>query len=276
MSTIDDRLFRWLQDLLGEYIDFWRKFFPEVETMSYEEAHEKSGMPYVEKLARKELEAFQAEIASYYGAWTEPSYQFSFLHTLLLYFLAIPEENRRTLLSLGCGPAALELVLLWKGLIKKVKLVDLSPPMLERALSIAQALGIAQNVETVVGLVENYQVTQQYDVVISINAMHWSRHWPIWVDKGMKATREGGLLFIEATTGFVLVPFSYEELLRKVQATGLSIIGHGYLIPFTLRIDLLRDRVCYYVAGFKEAPQVTPEHPPKHLKHNRRSRQKHK
>src|SRR5213078_4697032 len=112
-----------IYQLVADYRKFWETHFPEQKTISREKANQRVGTPYLEWLLNPaQLRQFQDGVAPIYGAWTLDGYQLSFMKALLLHLATTTTGG--TLLSLGSGPASLELFLLSRGLVDRCILVD--------------------------------------------------------------------------------------------------------------------------------------------------------
>ncbi len=250
-----------IYQLVADYIQFWRTYFPEGIQLTREKANQRVGTPYLRRLLTSaQLRQLQDSIAPIYGAWALEGYQLSFMKALLLHLATTTTGG--TLLSLGSGPASLELFLLLTNLVDSVILVDISDAMLRRALSIASQLGLSDRVKVICGDVTTVTLPIA-DKTISIGAMHWSTSWQKWIEKAAESTKPGGLVFLEASMNFAQSGITREEFLG-VAARSLNVTGSGFLLPL---IEGLRaaDLVCFYAAGLKR-PKTIKEKPTKQKK----------
>lgn len=190
------------QHLVGDFLMFWLHFFPEQIQMTREQAllqiHEaKDGG--LSNRADEEMSGYQDRVAGVYGAYEAVHFQeWTFRHLLM----CLPTKKDLHVVSLGCGPASYELFLLENNLIARVTLVDHSPAMLARAMSIAQQLQIADRVTTIVADATKSNLTDNSaDVVLCINSMHWSQKWRKWVQEASRIAKPGGICFVTCSLG---------------------------------------------------------------------------
>ncbi|OGY84543.1 MAG: hypothetical protein A3F54_05555 [Candidatus Kerfeldbacteria bacterium RIFCSPHIGHO2_12_FULL_48_17] len=207
---------------LEEYKEFWLKFFPESASMTKQEAHGRvndaiSGSG--SKLPDPQLVGYQDQVAEIYGAYEQLGPQLEGMKRLLEeIFVRDVEVKYPNLVSLGCGPGSYELWLLSKGFIEQVTLVDQSPAMLERACTIAEALGLAARVVIVNLEAQNTRLPSKCaDVVLCINAMHWSRKWQEWIREAARLTKPGAPAFISFTADHARSKIQPQNFAREMR-----------------------------------------------------------
>lgn len=186
-------------DLVESFRRFYIRFFPEYGRMTRAQTFERIGElrdGQTSTLPDRETIEYQNRVAGVYGAYEAIEFQIATMGHILSQ-LTFPKE---TLVSLGSGPGTYELWLLSQDKVGQVTLVDYSPAMLERARSIAQALGLEERVTfRCDDITRNPLPPHSADAVFSINAMHWTKRWSRWVFEAARIARFGGEAFLSCT-----------------------------------------------------------------------------
>lgn len=258
------------EHLYSSFAEFLDHYFPEHREISREEAlvqidDRNRGM--LSKNTDAAMVEYQNDVASIYGSYERRDYHLKTLERLLC-TLPLIGHTSDTLLSLGCGPASFELFLLQQGAFENVILVDYSPAMISRARLIASDLNLTSQVTFhVCDGADTCRLVDQDSaaVVWSINAMHWTSRWGMWLSTMLRACRPGGSAFVSFTNGFFRTGITVKEVRRRFQKI-FELRESGLVIdPFMEDGNLLAPQR-YFLSGTKN------RHRRKSSPRNKRSR----
>jgi SAM-dependent methyltransferase len=127
-------------------------------------------------------------------------------------------------LSIGSGPASIELFLASKNIIKEeIVALDFSESMLGAGREIAKNRGL-KNMKFVEKAAADMEYENQFGQIFIFDSLHWMDNWKECVGKGVKALKDGGNLFIVYTylkTPRILIP--QFELIKTLIGKGMEI-----------------------------------------------------
>lgn len=248
-----------IEQILDTFLAFWYKFFPEHIRDRIQIMREVNDAADGQSSAVSDagMVAYQDRVAAVYGAYEADHFKMFTMQHLLKVFSGRTEPVNH-LVSLGCGPASYELYLVWIGLVQRVTLVDQSPAMLARAQAIAQELGILDCVTTIVADATQSRIPMaSADMVLSINAMHWSQNWRQWITELVRICEPGGELFLSCS---LMLPRS------RITAESLAEAVRRYFQPDDFGLVMPPQPVGggmsalssrFYVSGKKPGPHLS-------------------
>lgn len=133
-------------------------------------------------------------------------------------------------LSVGSGPAPAEIFLSSAGLIKKkITALDFSAPLLNLGKEIAKKKGVV-NIDFVEKAASEVDYQDQFGQVIMIDLLHWVDNWRDTLERVVRATRNGGNIFIvyvsKDSPRIVIPEF---ELAKTLLDMGTDIVDTKYM-----------------------------------------------
>lgn len=231
---------------IKDYTQFLRRYIPATLSRSSALAATGQHTPRFDK--QEDMINYQNKVAAVYGAYELEALQLLTMQRVLEQ-VKFPID---TLGSLGCGPASLELWLVHTGKVQECTLVDISPAMCSRAERTASDLGIQRSVNVICAGVESANLPLgRADAILSINAMHWSTEWRIWLKIAASLLKKNGQAFLSAT-----MQHPQSEMLIP-QFVGVSrryfqLDKDEYLSPPTIHEGKSYQLQRYFVSGRKK------------------------
>ncbi len=223
-----------IEQVMKNFAQFWAAFFPEMNEMSREEAlafagDAQNGM--FNTAPDNDMVPYQDRVAKVYGAYEAMQFQ---LLTLVHLATNIQVTSKAHIVSLGSGPGSYELWTLRSAAGLTATLVDHSPEMLARARQIADKLGIGDRIETLVADAANSGVADaSADMVLCINAMHWSTGWRMWIREIARVAKPGAAVFLTCSLGHPRSQITVEELATSLAEYGLVPVNYDFISPPT-------------------------------------------
>lgn len=221
-----------MSNIIELFTAFWIQFFPEQQTMSRQSAlrackDTTAGM-FAYGQAPETHAEYQDAVSRVYGSYEDRQYH---IGTFSRVWDIVGGGQYKNLISIGCGPASIELFLVHMGVVEKAMLVDMSPGMIARAQEIAEELQVSDCVEFIVARGEEVQIEKGvYDVGFTINSMHWSKEWGKWIDALHKGLALNSVVFVGVS---LLHPQSgiEEEVLKRFMSRRFKVQTSDWMFP---------------------------------------------
>lgn len=263
---MNDERFGQAQRVLEDFWGFWTTYFPEISRFNQRQQvlaelrDAEFGMPCTLPDRDPRCIQYQENVARIYGAYESAHYQELTLREIMT-LVDFTRVEAGHLVSLGCGPASYELLLLKHGCIGRATLVDESSEMLKRAREIAEKIGVADRITTICAdAAESGLPSESTDYFFSINAMHWSQRWREWIAEGGRILKNGERAFVTCS---LYVPganqwkrtrINRDELVAAFQRH-FVLSNEGFVVPATTvpGTGMMSFSSRYLVTGVKQA-----------------------